>query len=146
VSRPNPFKLSLALVGALALAACVLANKFDRMIAVVNGKDVAFTLPAGDLGGQDRKFMLHGIGVSAIECDRDCVRWEMLRPADSNTDPVEGNFAKFPIRYGVLLPNMQTRVQKNLGKGEYRVTASFAIVENGQVSDTRKVIGVFTIK
>lgn len=139
-------KFSLFLVSALALTACVLVNKFDKMLAVVNGKDVAFTLPEQDIGSQDRKFMLHSIGVSAIECDRDCVHWEMLRPANSNTDPVEENFIRFPIRYGVPLPNMQTRAHKELAKGDYRVTASFVIVENGKISDTRKVIGVFTIK
>jgi len=146
MSWAKQFRFFLVLISALALTACVLVNKFDKMVTVVNGKDVAFTLPAHDIGGQDRKFMLHSIGVSAIECDRDCVHWEMLRPVNSNTDLVEDNFIRFPIRYGAPLPNMQTRARKELAKGDYRVTASFAIVENGKVSDTRKVIGVFTIK
>jgi hypothetical protein len=139
------FNSILLLLGTLTLSACVLVNKFDEMLAVVNGNDVAFTLPE-EVISNNKKFMLYGIGVSAINCNSDCVRWEMVRSIDSNTNLIEENFVKFPIKYGVRLPNMQMRLHKNLEKGDYRATATFTIIENGQIVETRKVIGGFTIE
>jgi len=116
------------------------------MVVLVNGYDVAFTLPAEDLADKDVKFMLYSIGVSPDPCGKDCGGWEMVRPIGSNTDLIEENFVTLPIKYGVTLPNMQTRVYTELRKGRYRVTASIEMIKNGKIIDSKRVGAVFTIE
>lgn len=140
------FATVLALASALTLSACVLINKFDKMEAVVHGRDVDFTLPEKDLADKDIRFMLYGIGVSIEKCDKDCIYWEMLRRTDSNLDPIEGNFIKFPIRYGVTLPHLETRIYKKLQPGDYSFSAMFSKIKNGEVVGRKKVVGSFTIE
>lgn len=138
---------ALLLANTLALSACVMINRTYEMVALVDGHSVAFTLPKADFADKDIKFMLSGIGiVTKDECSKDCVVWEMVRPIDSNTDLIEENFIKFPIRYGVTPPNMQTRVLTELRKGRYGATASIAMIKNGKIIDSKRVGAVFTIE
>lgn len=135
------------LMGVLTLTACVLIYKFDRMVALVNGNDVAFTLPESDFADKEPQFLLNDIGVSTKDaCDKSCVVWEMVRPVGSNSDLIEENFVKFPIQYGVTLPNMQTRVYKELRKGRYTAAASIAMIKDGKVIDSKNVVVGFTIE
>lgn len=139
-------KTVLLLVNALVLSACVLINRTYEMVALVDGHNVAFTLPKSDLANKDIKFMLSGIGVVTKDaCVKDCIVWEMVRPVGSNTDLTEENFVKFPIKYGVTLPNMQTRVLTDLRKGAYGATASIAMIKNGKIIDSKRIGTVFTI-
>lgn len=141
------FATLLALASALTLPACVLINKFDKLEVVVSGRDVAFTLPDKDLADKNKRFMLYGIDVGLDNCERNCEGgWEMVRKIDSTVDLVEENFVKFPIRYGVTLPNMQTRELHKLKQGRYVVTASFTVIKRGQVVGSKKAIGGFTIE
>lgn len=141
------FAKALALISLLSLSACVLVNKFDKMETIVNGNDVAFTLPEKDLMDKDVKYMLLNIGVGLDECVKDCVGgWEMVRPVGSNTELVTENYVVFPIKYGVTLPNMQTREFHKLKPGNYVVSASFSVIKNGQVKTDKKVVGIFTIQ
>lgn len=146
MKQSGRFTAVLALAGALTLSACVLINKFDKMEAVVHGRDVVFTLPEKDLGDKDTQFMLYGIGVTIEKCDKDCVYWEMLRRIDSNLDPLAGNFIKFPIQYGVALPHLETRIYKKLQPGDYSFSALFSKIKNGEVAGRKKVVGSFTIE
>ena len=137
-------RLNAIVICVLVLTACY---KFDKIIVLVNGDDVAFTLPDADLGSIDTKFMVNVIDVVTTgDCKKDCVTWEVIRPADSNLNFIEENFVKFPIKYGSNLPNMQTRILKPLHKGSYRVGAQIAIIRNGEVIDTKKLAAVFKIE
>ncbi len=137
-------RLCAIIICVLVLTACY---KFDKIIVLVNGDDVAFTLPDADLGSIDTKFMVNVIDVvTTNDCEKDCVTWEMVRPADSNLNLIEENFVKFPIKYGSTLPNTQTRVLKPLHKGSYRVGAQIAIIRNGEVIDTKNLAAVFKIE
>lgn len=142
------WKIALLLLSALTLTACVLFNRIDEMVASVNGNAVSFSLPAGDLADKDTKYLLSLIDVVARDaCAKDCVIWEMVRPRGSNTDLIEENFVKFPIKYGVTLPNMQTRLYRELRKGKYRVGARFAVIKNGKIVDSKKAVATeFTIE
>jgi hypothetical protein len=147
MNRLTRWKTSLALISVLTLTACVLANRIYEMVALGNGHDVAFTLPALDTADKDTRFMLNGIGVSTNDaCTEDCVFWQMGRPLDSNVDLMEENFVKFPIKYGVTLPNMQTRIYKPLRKGRYVATAWVAMIKNGKIIDSKRVGAVFMIE
>lgn len=138
---------ALLLASTLTLSACVMINRTYEMVALVDGHSVAFTLPKADFADKDIKFMLSGIGVvTKDECSKDCVVWEMVRPIGSNTDLIEENFIKFPIPYGVTLPNMQTRVLTKLRKGTYGATASIAMIKNGKIIDSKRIGAVFTIE
>lgn len=140
------WKTVILLANALALSACVLINRTYEMVALVDGRNVAFTLPKSDLANKDIKFILSGIGVVTKDaCVKDCIVWEMVRPIGSNTDLTEENFVKFPIQYGVTLPNMQTRVLTELRKGAYGATASIAMIKNGKIIDSKRIGTVFTI-
>lgn len=137
---------TFVLASVLTLSACVMINRFYEMEAMVNGYDVAFTLPKSDFADKNVKFMLSSIGVSSKDdCAVSCVVWEMVRSIDSNTDLVEENFIKFPIKYGVTLPNMQTRTHKPLRQGRYTAVAGFAMIKNGKIVDSKKVVAGFTI-
>lgn len=147
MTKSRRFATVLVLVSALTLPACALINKFDKLEVMVNGRDVAFTLPDKDLADKDKWFMLYGIDVGIDNCEKDCeAGWEMVRQIDSTADLVEENFVKFPIHYGVTLPNMQTRELHKLKPGRYVVTASFTVIKRGQVVGSKKVIGGFTIE
>ena len=147
MNKLKRFTTALLLLAVFTLTACVTIYRFYEMIALVNGHDVAFTLPEEDLADKEVKFMLYDIGVDRSDvCAKDCGGWEMVRSLD-NTDLIEENFVKFPIKYGVTLPNMQTRVHKELRKGKYSVGARFALIKNGKVIDSRKVVATeFTIE
>lgn len=135
------------LASVVVLAACVLINRFYEMVAVVDGKQVAFTLPKSDFTDKEIKYMLNDIGVSTKDaCADSCVVWEMVRPVGSNTDLIEENFVKFPIRYGVTLPNMETRVHKPLRQGRYTAVAGFAMIKNGKIVGSKQVATGFTIE
>lgn len=137
----------LFVASALTLTACVLVNKIYEMVAVVNGNDVAFSLPESELTDKDTRFMLNSIGVSTNDaCTESCVFWQMGRPPESNVDLSEENFVKFPIQYGVTLPNMQTRTYKPLQKGTYTATAGFAVIRNGKIVSSKQVGAAFTIE
>lgn len=147
MTKSGRFAIVLTLASALTLPACVLINKFEKIEAIVNGRDVAFILPDKDLADKDKRFMLYGIDVGIDNCERDCEGgWEMVRQIDSTVDLIEENFVKFPIHYGVTLPNMRTRELHKLKQGRYVVTASFTIIKRGQVVGSKKVIGGFTIE
>lgn len=139
--------MALLLANTLVLSACVTINRTYEMVALVDGHNVAFTLPKSDFADKNIKFMLSSIGVVTKDaCTKDCVVWEMVRPIGSNTDLIEENFLKFPIKYGATLPNMQTRVLNELQKGAYGATASIAMVKKGKVIDSKRIGVVFTIE
>lgn len=147
MNRVKWWMLSALLVSALMLSACVMINRTYEMVALVDGHNVAFTLPKSDFADKNIKFMLSSIGVVTKDaCTKDCVVWEMLRPIDSNTDLIEENFVKFPIKYGETLPNMQTRVLTELRKGAYGATASIAMIKNGKIINSKRIGVVFTIE
>lgn len=146
MKKSGRFTTVLALVGALTLSACVLINKFDKMEAVVHGRDVTFSLPDKDLAHKNAKYILYDIGVDKLMCDKDCVVWEMVRQKDSSPDAIEKNFVMFPIKYGVTLPNMETRVLKKLQKGRYSAGATFEIIDAGNSSRVKKVVSGFSIE
>ena len=138
---------ALLFASVLTLSACVMTNRFYEMEALVNGHDVAFTLPKSDFADKNVKFMLSDIGVSSKDaCTASCVVWEMVRPIDSNTDFIEENFVKFPVKYGETLPNMKTRTYKPLRQGRYTAVAGFAMIKNGKIVDSKKVVTGFTIE
>lgn len=139
--------LSLLLLSVFTLSACATINRTYEMVALVDGHNVAFTLPKSDFTDKDTKFWLVLIDVVTRDaCTKDCVVWEMVRPIGSNADLIEENFVKFPIRYAVTLPNMQTRVYKELRKGKYRVGARFVVIKNGKIIDSKKDVATeFTI-
>ena len=116
------------------------------MLALVSGHDVAFTLPDEDTRDKSKRFMLNGISVSRNPCNKDCGGWEMVRALDSNVDLTEENFVKFPIQYGVTLPNMQTREYQALEKGRYSAMAGFSVIKNGKIVDSKQVVAGFTIE
>lgn len=128
------------------LSACVLINKFDKMEAVVHGNDVDFILPDKDLADKNAQFILYNIGVDKLMCEKDCVVWEMALKKDNSPDAVEKNFVEFPIKYGVTLPNMETRVLKKLQKGRYSAGATFEIIDAGHSSRVKKVVSGFSIE
>lgn len=140
-------KACCILLGVFTLSACVTINRFQDMVALVNGNEVAFTLPESDLTDKDTRFMLNGIGVTRRDdCVKDCSVWVLVRPLESNVDLIEENFVTFPIKYGVTLPNMQTKVLKVMQKGRYTATASIAMIKDGKVVDSKKMIVGFTIE
>lgn len=145
MKKSGRFTAVLTLIGALTLPACVLINKFDKMEAVVHGRDVTFTLPDKDLANKNAKYILYDIGVDKLMCDKDCVVWEMVLQKHSNPNVIEKNFITFPIKYGVTLPNMETRVLKKLQKGRYSAGATFEIIDAGNNSRIKKVVTGFTI-
>jgi len=146
------FSVTLLLTGcgildSLAVPVMTAGHRLYPMIALVDGQTVAFTLPDEDLTDKDIKFMLYGIGVSRRDpCVEDCDLWVVVRPVDSNIDLVEENFVTLPIKYGMTLPNMQTRVLKTLKKGNYRVGISIAMIKDGKVIDSKRVVELFTIE
>jgi hypothetical protein len=140
---PNQLRTLAILLSTVVVTSCY---NFYEMVVFVNGSDVAFTLQNEYLTDKGVKFMLYDIGVSVENCKKDCVQWEMVRPIDSNIDPVDENFVKLPIKYGVALPNMQTRVYKNLQKGNYRVSGTIVMIQDGHTSNTINVIGKFKIE
>lgn len=147
MSQLKRWTTALLLANALALSACVMINRTYEMVALVDGHNVAFTLPKSDFTDKNIKFMLSSIGVVTKDaCTKDCVVWEMVRPIGSNTDLIEENFVKFPIKYGITLPNMQTRVLTGLRKGPYGATASIAMIKNGKIIDSKRIGAVFTIE
>lgn len=147
MNRVKRWMLSALLVSALMLSACVMINRTYEMVALVDGHNVAFTLPKSDFVDKNIKFMLGSIGVVTKDaCTNDCVVWEMVRPIDSNSDLIEENFVKFPIKYGATLPNMQTRVLTELRKGAYGATASIAMIKNGKIINSKRIGVVFTIE
>lgn len=142
----NQWRLHALLVGVLGLTSCVLINRFYDMEVLINGTDVAFTLPASDFADKEIRFVLNGIEVSRNPCDQACGGWEMARPADRSVALTEDNFVKFPINYGVTLPNMQTRAYEPLRKGRYAVIAGFTLVKDGQAIGSKQVAAGFTIE
>lgn len=136
-----------SLLASVLLSACVTINRFYEMEALVNGQDVVFTLPQSAFADKNIKFMLSDIGVTTKDaCIESCVVWEMSRPPGSNVSLIEENFVMFPIRYGVTLPNMQTRIYKPLSKGRYTAVAGIAMVKNGKIVDSKQVVTGFTIE
>lgn len=78
------------------LSACVMINRTYEMVALVDGHNVAFTLPKSDFADKDTRFWLVLIDVVAKDaCTEDCVVWEMVRPIDSSDDLIEENFVAF---------------------------------------------------
>lgn len=136
------------LAGALALNACVLFNRWYDMEAIVNGREVAFTLPASDLTDKDAQFILNGIDVTKRggDCPTSCAVWDMSRPANRAVTLTSDNFVQFPIQYGVRLPNMENRVLKPLTKGKYVAHAGFSRVENGKIVGSKQVATDFVIE
>lgn len=136
-----------SLLASVLLSACVMINRFYEMETIVNGYDVHFTLPQSAFADKNIKFILSDIGVSTKgACVETCVVWEMSRPLDSNVSLIEENFVNFPIRYGVTLPNMRTRIYKPLSKGSYTAVAGIAMVKNGKIVDSKQVVSGFTIE
>jgi hypothetical protein len=131
----------------LAVPVMTAGHRFYPMIALVDGQNVAFTLPDEDLADKNIKFMLYSIDVSTTDaCDKSCVVWEVVRPIDSNIDLVEENFVTLPIKYGVTLPNTQTRVHEALRKGQYSASAGFKVIKDGKIIDSKQVVVGFTIE
>ena len=117
------------------------------MVARVNGNEVVFTLPDRDLAKKDFQFMLYGIDVSMQQpCVDSCVVWEMVRPLNSNVALIEENFVQFPIKYGMALPNMQTRTHKGLRKSRYTAIAAIEIIRDGKIVDSKELATEFTIE
>ena len=138
---------ALLLANTLAISACVMINRTYEMVTLVDGHNVAFTLPKSDFADKNIKFMLSSIGVVTKDaCTKDCVVWEMVRPIGSNTDLIEENFVKFPIKYGATLPNMQTRVLTEPREGTYGATASIVMIKNGKIIDSKRVGTEFAIE
>lgn len=140
------WRLRALSVGVLALTSCVLVNRFYDMEVLINGTDVAFTLPASDFADKEIRFVLNGIEVSRNPCDKACGGWEMSRPAHRTVTLTEDNFVKFPIKYGVTLPNMETRAYEPLRKGRYAAMAGFTLVKDGKAIGSKKVAAGFTIE
>lgn len=142
------WRVVVVLTGALALNACVLFNRWYDMEAIVNGRDVAFTLPASDLDDKEVRFILNGIDVTMRggDCPTSCGVWEMSRPAHRTVTLTSDNFVTFPIRYGVRLPNMENRILKPLTKGKYVAHAGFTRVKNGKVVGSKQVATDFVIE
>lgn len=138
------WRVSALSVGVIALTSCVLINRFYDMEVLMNGPDVAFTLPASDFADKEIRFVLNGIEVSRNPCDKACGGWEMSRPVDRDVTLTEEDFVKFPIRYGVTLPNMQTRTYEPLRKGSYAVIAGFTLVKDGKAIGSKQVAAGFT--
>lgn len=137
----------VSLLASVLLSACVTINRYYEMEAMVNGHEVTFTLPQSVFADKNTKFMLSDIGVSTKDtCVESCVFWEMTRPLNSNVTLIEENFVKFPIRYGVTLPNMQTRIYKPLNKGRYTAVAGIAMIKNGKIVDSKQLVAGFTIE
>lgn len=142
MNRASAFKAILMLAGLIAVSAC---QEFDEMLAVVNGRDVYFTLPAEDLRDKNTKFMLNGISVSRNPCKQNCGGWEMVRSPEEAPQLREEDFVRFPIHYGVPLPNMHTREHKALKQGTYSAMAGFAVVKNGKIIGSKQFVSGFTI-
>lgn len=143
-----PWRTVIFLIGALALNACVPFNRWYDMEAIVNGRDVAFTLPASDLDDKDVRFILNGIDVTKRggDCPTSCGVWEMSRPADRAVTLTSDNFVQFPIKYGVRLPNMENRILKPLTSGKYVAHAGFTHIKNGKVIGSKQVATDFDLE
>jgi len=125
----------------LVISGC---RKFDDILVLIEQGEVGFTLSDADLeGGQ--KYILYDIAVTNLACDKDCVMWEMVRKPEG-AKVVNENILRFPVRYGVILKNMQNNRYKKLTKGYFSVVATIAVIEGGEIATSRMVHKEFEIR
>lgn len=125
----------------LSFSAC---NELYEFSITQSGNDILFTVK--DIDTKKNQLMLYDIAVAKNKCkDSSCTVWYLVRHMDK-TDVMPENIVGVTIKYGQEFTNMEVRqLAKALTNGEYRIGATFGIVHNNKLVDSKLVSGSFKI-
>lgn len=134
--------LYLIILVSILVFGCREVYEFDTTIA---NDELNFTInEISDIN--NKHLMLYDISVVKQHCNSDCTVWELVRE-QNKLEMSNKNYLSLPIKYGQAIVNTLDKVApKPVDSGEYAISATIAVIDDGKIKYSRLVHGRFTVK
>ena len=129
--KNNLIKILVICFVMVLAAAC---KEHGEIIVSQNKNKISFSLTNLDTSGAGtNSYLLYSIGVTRIDCERDCIMWEMMRDK-KYYDSYEHALTSAIFEYGFKPEAMYNLVEPvALTAGKYTVIVNAALLKNNKL-------------